>query len=149
VVRLLPDEKKWVDFFYGVYELYRRAGAEPALDQFRAETFAVTDRIAMTRAMDLNRDDQILANATYWFEHELRQYPATMLDLESLASRTDRVVPTVGMESRGYPAREATVELGKRLGRPMIEFPGGYVGCMTQPAGFTAALMRALMDRLT
>ena len=37
-VRLLPDGQKWVEFFLGIYDLYRRAGAEPALNQFREET---------------------------------------------------------------------------------------------------------------
>jgi hypothetical protein len=38
-VRLLPDGQKWVDLFFGIYDLYRQSGPESALDRFRAETF--------------------------------------------------------------------------------------------------------------
>lgn len=148
-VRLLPDGQKWVEFFFGIYDLYRRAGAEPALNQFREETFAESDRLAMGRAMDLNRSGHTPGNVTYWFEHELRQYPATDLDLDRLAAHADQIVPAVGQESRGYPACEATVELGRRLGQQVIELPGGHVGCMSQPADFAAELVQALTNRVT
>jgi pimeloyl-ACP methyl ester carboxylesterase len=146
-VRLLPDGQKWVDFFYRIYDLYLRSGAEPALNQFREETFATSDRLAMARAMDLHKSDQAHANATYWFEHELRQYPATDLELDPLTAHADRIVLAAGRESHGYPAREATIELGKLLGQQVIELPGGHVGCMTQPAAFATELVQALTDR--
>jgi pimeloyl-ACP methyl ester carboxylesterase len=144
VVRLLPDGQKWVDFFFDVYAIYRRSGPGPALDRFRTETFATADRHAMAGAMDFSRNDHALANARYWFEHELRQYPSIALDLDSLTTHADRMVLTVGRESRGYPAREATEELGKRLGRQVVELPGGHVGGMTRPVDFAAELVRVL-----
>jgi pimeloyl-ACP methyl ester carboxylesterase len=146
-VRLLPDGQRWVDSFHAVYELYQRSGIEAALKQFREETFATSDRVAMARAMDLNTSGQILANLAYWFEHELRQYPATNLDLDLLRATADRIVPAAGRDSHGYPCREATVELGKRLGQQVIDLPGGHVGCMTRPAEFTTELVKALTDR--
>jgi pimeloyl-ACP methyl ester carboxylesterase len=146
-VRLLPDGQRWVDSFNAVYELYQRSGIEAALKQFREETFATSDRVAMARAMDLNTSGQILANFAYWFEHELRQYPATNFDLDRLRATADRIVPAAGRDSHGYPCREATVELGKRLGQQVIDLPGGHVGCMTRPAEFTTELVKALTDR--
>ncbi|MCO6006136.1 alpha/beta hydrolase [Actinoallomurus purpureus] len=145
-VRLLPNGQKWVDFFFGTYDLYHRSGAEAALKQFREETLAVSDRLAMARAIDL-KNQRALANATYWFEHELRQYPATDLDLDLLAAHAERIVMAVGRESRGRPCREATVELGERLGRQVVELPGGHVGAMTEPLGFASELVHALADR--
>ncbi|MFC5824161.1 alpha/beta fold hydrolase [Nonomuraea insulae] len=146
-VRLLSDGHTWVDFFHEVYDLYHRSGVEPALQQFREKTFAVSDRAAMARAMDLNAGDQMLANLAYWFEHELRQYPTTILKLDPLRTYADRIVLAAGRDSHGYPCREATIELGKQLGRQVIDFPGGHVGCMSQPADFAGELMRALIDR--
>jgi pimeloyl-ACP methyl ester carboxylesterase len=143
-VRLLSDGQQWVDFFFAIYDLYLRSGADPALGRFREETFAVSDRLAMARATDPGRSGHVLSNATYWFEHELRQYPATYLDLDGLAGHADRIIQAVRRESRGYPAREATIELAGRLGRQVVELPGGHVGCMTPPADFAAELMRAL-----
>ena len=146
VVRCLPDGQEWLDFFAGVYELYRRSGVPPALEKFREEVFAEPDRQAMAaaRARDPKQGKYLLANATYWFEHELRQYPAARLDLDALAVHADRIVVAVGRESHGYPAHEASVELGNKLSRDVIELPGGHLGHVTQPARFAEELASAL-----
>jgi len=143
-VRQLPDGQKWVDFFVGLYDLYRQSGMEPALKKFREQAFAVSDRQVMARAMDPKNSEYILANAAYWFEHELRQYPAVDLDLDALKAHADRIVPAAGRESRGYPCYEANVELAKKLGRDLIELPGGHVGYVTQPAEFAHEFVQAL-----
>ncbi len=143
-VRVLPDGQKWVDFFFEIYDLYRQSGIEPALRKFREQTFAESDRQAMARARDRNNGEYVLANATYWFEHELRQYPAVELDLDALEAHADRIVPAAGRESRGYPCHEVSVELGKRLGRDVIELPGGHVGYVVRPAEFARELLDAL-----
>jgi acetyltransferase/esterase len=84
------------------------------------------------------------ANATYWFEHELRQCPAVDLDLDALRAHADRIVLAVGRESRGHPAYRVNVELGKKLGRDVTKLPGGHVGYLTQPAEFAHELVQAL-----
>jgi pimeloyl-ACP methyl ester carboxylesterase len=143
-VRQLPHGQKWVDFFVGIYDLYRQSGMEQALKKFREQAFAESDRQAMARARDPKNGEYILANATYWFEHELRQYPAVDLDLAALKAHADRIVPVAGRESRDHPAYEVNVELGKKLGRDLIELPGGHVGYVTQPAEFARELVQAL-----
>ena len=143
-VRVLPDGQKWVDFFFEVYYLYRQSGMEPALKKFREHAFAEPDRQAMARARDPRDGEYALANATYWFEHELRQYPAVDLDLGALEARADRIVPVAGRESRGYPCYEVSVALGKRLGRDVIELPGGHVGYVVRPAEFAREVLDAL-----
>ena len=49
-----------------------------------------------------------------------------------------------GRESRGYPTYEVNVELGKKIGRDLIELPGGHIGHVTQPAEFAREFVRAL-----
>jgi pimeloyl-ACP methyl ester carboxylesterase len=142
-MRLLPDGQKWVDFLFGVYDLYRQSGMEPALKEFREQTFPESDRQLMARTMDL-KNGEIRANATYWFERELRQYPAVDLDLDALQAHADRIVPAAGRESRGYPCYEVNAELGKKLGRDLIELPGGHTGYGTQPAEFAREFVHAL-----
>ena len=140
-VRQLPDGQKWVDFFFGVYDLYLVSGMQPALEKFRERAFAESDRQVMTRAP---KNEYSLANATYWFEHELRQYPAVDLDLDALKAHADRIVLMAGRESRGYPTYEVSVELGRKLGRDLIELPGGHIGHVTQPAEFAREFVQAL-----
>ena len=124
-VRQLPNRQKWLDFFFEVYDLYRQSGMQLAVEEFRTQAFAESDRQAMARAP---KNEYTLANAGYWFEHELRQYPAVDLDLDALKAHANRIVLLVGRESRGYPCYEVNVELGKNLGRDVIELPGGHVG---------------------
>jgi len=140
-VRLLADGQQWIDFFSEVYDLYRQAGIEPALKKFREQAFAEVDRHAMAGAP---KNEYTLANATYWFEHELRQYPAVELDLDALKAHADRIVLTAGRESRGYPCYEVNVELGRKLGQDLIELPGGHIGLLTQSAEFAREFMQAL-----
>ncbi|MCA1738835.1 MAG: alpha/beta hydrolase, partial [Actinobacteria bacterium] len=143
-VRVLPDGQEWVDFFFRLYDLYRQSGIEPALKKFREQAFAESDRQVMARAMARKNGEYVLANATYWFEHELRQYPAVELDLDALKARADRIVPVAGRESRGHPAYEVNVELGRKLGRDLIELPGGHVGFVAQPAEFAREIVQYL-----
>jgi pimeloyl-ACP methyl ester carboxylesterase len=140
-VRLLADGQKWIDFFFEVYDSYRQSAMEPALKKFREQAFAESDRQAMAHAP---KNEYTLANATYWFEHELRQYPAVDLDLNALKVHADRIVLTAGRDSSGYPAYEVSVELGRQLGRDLIELPGGHLGFLTQPADFARELVEAL-----
>ena len=94
-----------MDFLFGVYDFYRQSGLEPALQKFRERTFPESDRQLMARAMDL-KNGEIRANAIYWFERELRQYPAIDLALDALKAHADRILPAAGRESRGYPCYE-------------------------------------------
>lgn len=134
----LPDGQKWVDFFHEVYDLYKQAGIGPAMQKFREHAFPDTDRQVMAQAPKNE------ANATYWFEHELRQYPPVELDLNTLTGRADRILLAVGREARGYPAHEVNGVLGRKLGRDVIELPGGHVGAMAHPAEFAHELTQAL-----
>ena len=144
-VRQLPDGQRWVDFFFEIYDRYRQAGMPPALEKFREQAFAESDRQVMARARDSKNSEYVLANAAYWFEHELRQYPAVDLDLNALKAHADRIVLVAGRESRGHPCYEVYVELGKKLGRAVIELPGGHVGYVAQPAEFAHELVQALV----
>jgi pimeloyl-ACP methyl ester carboxylesterase len=147
-VRLLPDGQRWVDFFHHIYDLYHQAGIGPAIQQFRERTFAPSDRAAMAQATsaDTGIAAQIRANLAYWFEHELRQYPAAYLDLRPLHAHADRIVPAAGRDSHGYPCRQATEALATQLDRQLIDLPGGHVGSIAQPADFAAELLQALSD---
>jgi pimeloyl-ACP methyl ester carboxylesterase len=143
-VKLLADGQKWINFFSEVYDLYRQSGIEPALKRFRDQAFAESDRQAIARATDPNNGEQIRANATCWFEHELRQYPTVDLNLDLLKPHADRIVLTVGQESHGYPCYRVSTELSKKLGCELVELPGGHVGQLTQPADFARELLQAL-----
>jgi hypothetical protein len=45
---------------------------------------------------------------------------------------------------RGYPCYEVNSELGKKLGRDVIEQPGGHASYVAHPAEFARELLEAL-----
>lgn len=139
----LPDGQKWVDFFHDVYDMYKQAGIGPAMQKFRERAFPDTDRQAMAQAPKNE------ANAIYWFEHELRQYPPVELNLEALTGHAARILLAVGREARGYPAHEVNVALGRKLGCDVVELPGGHVGAIAHPAEFAHELTQALTQMRT
>jgi pimeloyl-ACP methyl ester carboxylesterase len=146
-VRQLADGQKWLDFFSSTYDLYRQSGPQMALHKFREQAFAESDRQVMAHTMDHHDRAGMVANAMYWFEHELRQYPAVDLHLDALKEHADRIMLAVGRESRGYPAYEVNVELAKELGKNMIELPGGHLGFVSQPAEFARELGETLAQQ--
>lgn len=90
------------------------------------------------------KSEHTLANTAFWFEHELRQYLPVDLDMAALKAHADRIMPMAGRESRGHPTYEVNVELGKKLGRELIELPGGHVGFLSQSAEFAREFLQAL-----
>ena len=133
----LADGQSWVDSFHEVYDVYCQSGIEPAMKRFVERSFAEVDRQVVARAP---RNQFSHSNAVYWFEHELRQYPAIRLDLAGLGTQSDRIIPAAGRESRGYPCHQVTRALAQRLGRDMVEFPGGHLAFIARPAEFARAL---------
>lgn len=141
-VSLLPDGPTWMDFIEGLYQLYRDSGVVPALDAFYERLLTPVDRRFLAQIPDPG--EHLHANATYWFERELRQYPAAEFDLHALQHRAERIVLLVGQGCRGYPAYQVNVELGRILGRELVETPGGHVAAGTHPIEFSRTLHRAL-----
>lgn len=142
---LLPDGSSELELIEQFYQLYRDEGVVPALEQFRERNLAPGDRAFLAKAPETSSEHRH-ANATYWFERELRQYPAAELDSDALQRLRDRVVLMVGADSRGYPTYRVNVELGRRLGRPVRETPGGHVACVSHPVEFSRNLQHALVD---
>ena len=137
-VRQLPDGARWLERWRSVYDLYRTSGVEPALARFRAHAFSESDVHVMTHA------PKNPANAMYWFEHELRQYPAVELDIQALATYADRIVLVAGRDSGDYPCRQVNATLASKLGRTLVELPGGHLGFVTAPVEFARGLLTAL-----
>ena len=137
VMTELVDGPEWMEFFTSVYDLYRQTGPGPAMDRFAERSFPESDRQTMAHAPE---NEFTRSNSKYWFEHELRQYPAAVLDYARLRRHADQVILAVGRESGGFPCREATVALDQRLGREVIELPGGHLGFIAHVKPFASAL---------
>ncbi len=87
-----------------------------------------------------------LSNATYWMEHELRQYPRAELDLDALAANAGRIVLAGGRDSRDQLPYQPNRVLAQKWGSDIVDFPGGHLGFVSYPAEFAKELMNALKD---
>jgi pimeloyl-ACP methyl ester carboxylesterase len=143
-MRLLPNTQHWLNFYDELYDLYRQHGPAPALTRFRERSFTDSDRAVMNHATNPQNGPHIIANATYWFERELRKYIRVQLDFNSLTRHAHQIIPAVGRDSRGYPAYQAGIHLGKALNRPVVELPGGHAGYAQDPPKVATELITAL-----
>jgi pimeloyl-ACP methyl ester carboxylesterase len=147
VVNLLPDAPKWIAFFDEVYGIYRQSGVGRAMHQFAAGTLGSEDTKVLARHMKLHTNEQNLANATYWMEHELRQYPRVELDLEVLTAHSKQIMLVGGRDSQDQMTYQPGNVLAQKLGLDIVNLPGGHLGFIAYPVEFANELMDALRAR--
>ena len=72
--------------------------------------------------------------------------PVVLYQPEYAALRTPshRVVIAAGTTSRGQYPHQTAAALAERLSTPLVEFPGGHTGFMTDAEEFASLLRRTL-----
>jgi pimeloyl-ACP methyl ester carboxylesterase len=146
---VLPDARGWLDTYDELYETYRTAGPETAMRAFR-EAMGMTVTTRPPKEVELPRPQlevmlsRLRHNQLFWFEHELRTYPAYLPDIPALKAASDRLVLGGGDTSREDVPYRPNVVLSERIGIPITHFPGGHVGYVTHPYEFAAALAGVL-----
>ena len=136
-MKLLPDGQRWLDLCDKVYDIYRKSGIPPALDLFNRELFPPQDVAFFALLRDISQPP-VRAAVEYWFEHELRQYTAVDLAIDTLKAHAGRIAVATGRDSRGYPLHDVCSKLANRLGQILTELPGGHTGYATHAAEFAA-----------
>ncbi|MGH3319781.1 MAG: alpha/beta fold hydrolase [Streptosporangiaceae bacterium] len=144
ILALLPDPAKWAAFLDQVYEINRTDGLWPAMAHFGAGV-GTDQAVGPPTAAELPSEltamvERAQDNMAFWMEHELRQYPSYEPDLHALVAVADRIVLAGGRDSREHMPFRPNLVLGERLGRDVIEFPGGHSGYAEYPGEFAAQL---------
>lgn len=147
-VKLLPDMATWLAFFDGVYDTYHKQGVPEAMHQFASKTLGTADHQVLERAMGEQANEFTLANATYWMEHEMRQYPRAELDLTKLSASAERIVLVGGRDSHDQMTYQPNTVLAQQLGCDIIDFPAGHLGFLSFPVEFAKALVNVLNHEL-
>ena len=142
--RWLPDPEAAIAQNFAVYEKAKAQGAPAAMQDFAPRWLAPSDRERLAQAAHSPAAGQIQANMAYWFEHELRQYPATRFDIGAIKAQADRLALVAGEEMRGYPTFEITEAMAREFAKAMTILPGGHVGYATKPEPFAMALAQIL-----
>jgi acetyltransferase/esterase len=143
-VSLLPDAAKWWAFFDGIYDTYRKDGIPKAMHQFASRIAGKGDHQLIERYMTKQANEYTMANAAYWMEHELRQYPRVELDLNALAAHASQLVLAGGYESQDQMTYQPNKVLAGQLGLDLVDLPGGHLGFMAYPISFAQAFIDAL-----
>lgn len=148
LVTLLPDAAAWLARFEHVQATYRASGVSAAMREFAAAVGLSPPPEPPPGARLPARFTDMLArmqtNYTFWLEHELVPYPRYVPDLAALGATPGRLVFGVGRASPDVPLARPARTLAAALAAPVIEFAGGHVGYITDPAEFAAQLLQAL-----
>ncbi|TDW17780.1 alpha/beta hydrolase [Kribbella kalugense] len=157
LANLLPDGAEWLAFLDGVYDVWRKQGAQEAMRRFAERILGVTadgtadhrsDRLAAVpeeqRAELIRR---IGANLDFWFEYELKTYPRYDVDLPALTKVADRLVLAGGADSRELFPYRPNVVLAEQLGLSVVDFPGDHIGYGARAPEFAVQLRELLANR--
>lgn len=132
---LLPDAADRLAFFEAVYATYRREGVPAAMAQFSA-LFGDRPAPALPEAHD---------NTAFFLAHVVRPFTRYVPDLGALIASAARVTVAGGLSSRTQDIHRPTPALAERLGRPVLDFPGGHVGYAKYPEEF-ARILTGVLD---
>lgn len=142
-VKQLASGRQVLDLFDEVYDVYKKSGIPKATELFNQRLFPPETIEHFSRLRDPSLPG-VRAAIEYWFEHELRQYCAVDLDIDTLKANAGRIAMAAGQGSRGYPLHELSANLAKKLGRSLAELPGAHTGYATRAAEFAPALLDLL-----
>ncbi|MBL1076392.1 alpha/beta hydrolase [Nocardia sp. 2] len=87
---------------------------------------------------------RLAANGPVMIEYELREFTSYTPDYAALAAVSGRLVLAVGRETRGALPYRPAVEIGRRLGLGVTEFPGAHNGIRTEAPEFARQLIGIL-----
>ena len=140
-VKLLPNAATWLAFFDGIYDTFRTDGIPQALHQFSSLTLGSADQQVLDSVRRDHPKENLIPNAAYWLEHELRQYPRVELYLDALAARARQMMLAGGRDSQNQVTYQPNKILAQKLGINLVDLPGGHLGFMASPAEFARELI--------
>jgi pimeloyl-ACP methyl ester carboxylesterase len=146
---LLPDAQRWEEFHAHLYDTYLTQGAEVAREIFK-NSMGLAGQSRPPKGAELPAPqlaelfERLARNQIFWFEYEMRSYPAYLPDISVLKSRSDKLILAGGTASRENVPYRPNSELAKMIGAEVVHFPGGHLGYVTHPVEFAEVLTRVL-----
>jgi pimeloyl-ACP methyl ester carboxylesterase len=126
-----------------IYASYRDNGISAAWERFSSFTGMNMGRLD-DAADPQPPSAEVVATSDRFFRHGLLPIALYQPDISALEAAPTRLIVAGGTASKGeFPQRTAAA-LAERLGSPLIDFPGGHVGFVSDPKEFAAVLQRAL-----
>jgi pimeloyl-ACP methyl ester carboxylesterase len=153
ILDLLDDSDVWAAKFGSIHASFERDGLWPAIRAF-GEAVGLSRPMGPTPFAKVSPQEKTVldrteTNMTFWFEHELRQYPAYLVNMANVEAVADKLLLAGGTQSRESGAMPylPVAQLAKRLHREVVEFPGGHTGYVERPGPFAQHLESVLSIR--
>lgn len=142
-LKYLPDTDKWKAAIQEIHDIYTKEGEGPAKEKF------VNELIPGTQDGEYMKGGKgpETPNTTYWFKHEMRQYPSTDFDTNKLEENKDKIIFCVGRDSVNTMPAWPVTNLAKQFGTEVLYVPGGHLGYALHPAEFAKDLLEGLQKR--
>jgi clorobiocin/coumermycin A biosynthesis protein CloN7/CouN7 len=125
-----------------IYDTYRDSGERAAWQKFA--TFTGMDMGPQSEEPAPPPSAETVATNERFFRHSLLPIALYQPDVTALKGAPVRVVVAGGTTSKGQFAQRTAVALAERLGTPLIDFPGGHVGFLSDALDFAGVLRRTL-----
>ncbi len=140
---LLPEAGEARAGMEGIYDTYRSAGIGAAWERFSSFT-GVNMGPPDTGTERKAPSPEVVAMSERFFGHGLLPIALYEPDFSALKATSGRVVVAGGTTSKGEFPQRTAVALAERLGTPVIDFPGGHTGFLSDSKEFAAVLRRIL-----
>ena len=140
---LLPEADEARTGMQAIYDTYRESGISAAWSRFSTFT-GMNIRPQGDAPESPPPSAEAAATSERFFGHGLLPIALYQPDFPALQSSTARVMVGGGSDSKGEFPHRTAVALARRLGTPLIDFPGGHAGFVSEPKEFAAVLCRTL-----
>jgi pimeloyl-ACP methyl ester carboxylesterase len=140
---LLPEAEEARAGFQDIYHAYRNSGIGVAWQKFFALT-GVNVRPQGDDAAPQPPSAEMVATSERFFGHGLLPITLYQPDFAALQAAPTRVVAAGGTTSKGQLPQRTAAALAKRLGTPLIDFPGDHAGFASEAKDFATVLRRTL-----
>jgi len=140
---LLPEAEEARAGLQEIYATYRTAGISAAWERFSAFT-GMNMRPQDTDTQPQSPSPEAVATSERFFGHGLLPIALYEPDFSAMRAATSRIVVGGGTTSKGEFPQRTAVALAERLGTPVVDFPGGHAGFVSDPKEFADVLRRTL-----
>lgn len=143
---LVADAEKARSGLQEIYDTYRERGVAAAGERFSDFVVDMHMRPESAAPGEESPPADAVAAAERAFGHGLLPIVLYQPDLRALRAASTRIVVAGGITSRGEFPQCAAAALARRLGIPLLDFPGGHTGFLSEPDEYAALLRATLRD---
>ncbi|KAI4845679.1 alpha/beta-hydrolase [Aureobasidium sp. EXF-8846] len=111
-----------------IYSQYRNLGPIAAMEEFTSGLDTGDEGELMRQVMHPAHSHESRANALFWFEFELRQYPCADLDVAGLVALKEKLIPAAGVDSGMGVGVAPIAAIAGAVGKEILRLPGGHIG---------------------